>query len=110
MTETEIGMRRFYNWSRWANGGECAMVLQHYYPQRAAVAGQYIPEAGDVWEEEPYIPVDVKDAQNVERFIVSLPSHMVKAIKAMYIHRDNSMRVLVEYAARELMAKKFNIV
>lgn len=108
MTETEIGMQRFYNWSRWANG--CALVMQHYYPQRAAVSGQYIPEAGDVWEEEPYVPIDQKDAQIVETFIVSLPSHMVSAIKAMFIHRDNSMKVLVEYAARELMAKKFHVV
>ena len=110
MTETEIGMQRFYNWSRWANGGECAMVLQHYYPQRAAVAGQYMPELGEVWDDEPHIPVDQKDAEQVEKFIVSLPSHLVKAIKAMFMHRDNSMRVLVEYAARELMAKKFHVV
>lgn len=108
MTETEIGMQRFYNWSRWANG--TSQVMQHYYPQRAAVSGQYIPEAGDVWEDDPYIPVDHTDAEKVERFIVSLPSHMIHAIKAMYIHRDGSMRSIVEQAARELMAKKFHVV
>lgn len=110
MTETQIGMDRFYNWFRWSNGGSTALVLQHYYPQRAAVAGNYIPEAGDVWEEDPYIPIDQKDAQIVEKFIVSLPSHMVKAIKALYIHKDNSMKYLVEQAARELMARKFHVV
>lgn len=106
MTETEIGMQRFYNWSRWADGS--AMILQHYYPQKAAVCGEYV--TCDIWEPETNIPIDQKDAEQVEKFIVSLPTHMVSAIKAMFIHRDSSMRVLVEYAARELMAKKFHVV
>lgn len=82
------------------------MIMRHYYPRMAAVAGQYVPDAGEVWDDDPYIPIDHADAELVEKFIISLPSRMIKAIKNMFIHNDISQRHIVEHAARELVASK----
>lgn len=38
---TAQGMERLENWAVWAGKGECAMVLRHFYPRRAAVCGNY---------------------------------------------------------------------
>lgn len=118
MTDTEIGMQRFYNWCRWGVGGECNIIRKHYYPERAVVAGQYLPEAGDVWEEEIPIPIDVKDAMEVERLVTRvIPEHLSKAVRFYFIGRphivgipDKVIKEMVWQAAREIMTRKFHAI
>ena len=73
MTETQIGLLRFENWQRWALGGEKAIIMAHYYPPRAAMAGQHV--SSEVWDDDidALMPIDEKDAQLVERLILALP-------------------------------------
>lgn len=114
MTETELGMQRFENWRRYMLGGEAAMILSHHYERYAAVCGQHI--SSEVWEVETRIPVDPKDAEVVERYIVkSLPLHLSRAVRNYYIGRPKIvgipgkvLREWVEAAARELMCKRFH--
>jgi hypothetical protein len=118
MTETDHGMARFYNWMRWACGGECRMIMKHYYPERAAVAGNYLPEAGEVWNDETPIPIDVKDALEVERLITrELPIHLSKAVRFYFVGRpqiinipDKVIKDWVYQAARQIMYRKFRVV
>ena len=118
MTETQIGMMRLENWQRWCCGGELAIILQHYYPRRAAVAGQYMAEAGEVWNDEPdCMPVDERDAELVERLVCQLPVHLRNAVRFKFTGRPRMMGTpeswleeWVHQAAREIMAKKFHVV
>ena len=64
------------------------MIMEHYYPPVAAVAGQFRPEAGEIWEDEPPIPVDESDARLVEAFIRDrLPVHLRNAVRCRFIGR-----------------------
>lgn len=116
MTETQMGLLRFENWKRWAIGGECAMILQHYYPAKAAVCGMHV--SSEVWDDDDaQMPVDVRDAELIERMIKALPMHLCKAVRHHYTGRPRVIgipeKVLtdwVEQAAREIMAKKFHVV
>jgi hypothetical protein len=114
MTDTELGLQRLDNWARWACGGECAMILQLWYPKRAAVAGQHL--SSEVWDDEPArMPVNVKDAEIVEKLIIGLVPYLRNAVRHTYTGRprminthDKIIREWVEQAAREIMIKKFH--
>ena len=114
MTETQIGLQRLANWQRWACGGECAMILQHYYPRRAAVAGQHV--SSEVWDDEPCcLPIDERDAEMVEKLIRNLPTHLRNAVRYTYTGRPRMMgtpetwiKEWVDQAAREIMVKRFH--
>ncbi len=115
MTETQMGLMRLENWRRWAYGGEVAEILRHYYPRRAAVAGQYV--SSEVWDDDAHIPVDERDAELVERLIRNLPTHIRNAVRYRYTGRprmigtpDAWINDWVNQAAREIMAKKFHVV
>lgn len=116
MTETEIGLKRLDNWARWACGGECAEILRHYYPRRAAVAGQHL--SSEVWDNDDVpMPIDVRDAEIVERLILALPRHLCNAVRYTYTGRPRMIGTpsawvdqWVQHAAREIMAKKFHVV
>ena len=116
MTETQMGLLRFENWKRWACGGECAMILQLYYPSKAAVAGQHV--SSEVWDDDDVpMPVDVRDAELVERMLRHLPIHLCKAVRYKYTGRPKHIGIpesvltqWVEQAAREIMVKKFHVI
>lgn len=118
MTETQIGLMRFENWRRWACGGEYALIRELWYPSKAAVGGQYVAEAGDIWNnDEPTMPVDERDAELVERMIKALPVHLCKAVRFKYTGRPRHIGIpeyvldgWVEQAAREIMAKRFHVI
>ncbi len=118
MTNTELGMQRFENWRRHGLGGEAAIVMAHHYERYAAVCGHHI--SSEVWDEETRIPVDPKDAEIVEAFVVkTLAAHLSKAVRYYYLGRPRIIgipeRVIKEWvhqAARELMdnGNRFHIV
>lgn len=118
MTETQMGLMRFENWRRWACGGEYVILRELWYPAKAAVVGNYLAEAGEVWgTDEQVVPIDERDAEAVERLIKALPAHLCKAVRFKYTGRPRHIgvpeRVIdgwVEQAAREIMAKKFHVV
>jgi len=89
------------------------MILQHYYPRRAAVTGQYL--SNEIWDEADAVspPIDQRDAEIVERLILQLPRNICNAVRYTYIGRprmmgtpDACIRQWVEHAAREIMASK----
>ena len=116
MTETQIGLLRFENWQRWAIGGERAIIMSHYYPPKAAMAGMHI--SSEVFDDDTdvQIPIDERDAQIVEKLIISLPCHMCKAVRYHYTGRPKHIgmpRSVIEewinQAAREIMHKTVHI-
>ncbi len=92
------------------------MILQHYYPRRAAVAGQHV--SSEVWDDEPCcMPVDERDAEIVERMVRALPMHLRNAVRFTYTGRprmvgtpETWIKEWVEQAAREIMAKNFHVI
>lgn len=108
--DTQIGLSRLENWVLWSKRGEVAIVMSHYYPRRAAVCGNHIPDAGDVWESDAPVPVDEKDAVEVERLVLALPRHDRNIIMHFYFGRPKHMgisedvlRIWLESAARKLV-------
>jgi hypothetical protein len=121
MTETQMGLARFENWRRWASKGKYAMLRELWYPPRAAVVGQHLAEAGEVWGDDYDVglPIDEIDAELVGRLIKSLPAHMCNAVRFKYTERpqhigipDSVIDCLVEQAARAIMqhGKRFHVV
>jgi len=117
MTETQLGLMRFENWQRWALGGERTIILAHYYPPKAAIAGQHV--SSEVWDDdlEANIPIDERDAEAVERMIIALPKHLCCAVRYRYIGRPRHIgmprHVIEEWvnqAAREIMASKIRFI
>jgi len=113
LTETQAGLIRLDNWQRWARGGEIAIIMAHYYPPTAAMAGQHV--SSEVWDDdlEASMPVDVRDAETVERLILLLPCRMCLAVRHKYTGRPKHIGMsrhlvddLVKQAAREIMAMK----
>lgn len=110
-----MGLLRFENWQRWAIGGERAIILSHYYPPKAAMAGQHV--SSEVWDDglETLMPVDERDAQIVEKLIIALPCHMCKAVRYHYTGRPkhigiprNVIEEWINQAARTIMSKTFH--
>ena len=106
------GYARLENWQRWCLRGYAKDILRHYYPQRAAVCGNYLPEAGDVWEDDDILPVDDKDAEIVEKIIIAMPVQIKKAILCFYLHHprfigipDETLKDLVRQGAARLVDK-----
>jgi hypothetical protein len=117
MTETQIGLMRFENWQRWACGGEQSIIMAHYYPPRAAMAGQHV--SSEVWDDDidALMPIDECDAQIVEKMIVNLPCHLCHAVRFKYTGRPRHIGMpwhvineWVNQAAREIMARKFHVI
>lgn len=109
--DTKLGLDRLDNWARWGRRGEMAEVRNHYYPGKAAICGDYLPEAGDVWIEmhEIAIPVDQKDAELVEKLVLALPIQLKKAVTCWYLGRpavmgisNHTLREWLEQAARRI--------
>jgi hypothetical protein len=93
------------------------MVRDHYYPAKAAVAGQHV--SSEVWDDEYHgDPIDELDAQVVEHFVChNLPVHLCRAVRYHYTGRPKHIgipdRVILEWveqAARQLQAKRFHVV
>ncbi len=109
-TDTQIGMARLDNWARWGRRGEIAEICSHFYPRKAAICGEYLPEAGDTWDgSEADFPVDEKDAVLVERLVLAMPIQLRKAVTHWYFGRPRiigiSRYILQEWldqAARRL--------
>jgi hypothetical protein len=110
LTETQAGLIRLDNWQRWARGGEIAIIMTHYYPPTAAMAGQHV--SSEVWDDdlEALMPIDVRDAEKVEKLILALPHRMCIAVRHKYTGRPrrigmtrHTMDDLVNQAAREIM-------
>jgi hypothetical protein len=116
MTETQRGLMRLDNWARWCCGGELAIIMRHYYPRRAAVAGQHV--SSEVWDDDTApMPIDERDAELVEKLIRSMPVNLRNAVRNRYTGRpriigtpDSWLDQWVEHAAREIMAKKFHVI
>lgn len=109
MTGTQAGIDRLENWSRWCNRGEITEIMRHFYPRRAAVCGNYLSEAGDVWDEGQQLPIDAKDAVVVERLVIAMPIQLKKAVMYFYLHRpkfigvpDRVLHEWVDQAARRI--------
>ena len=94
MTDTQIGMARLDNWARWGRRGEIAEICSHFYPRKAAICGEYLPEAGDIWDgSEANVPVDEKDAIVVERLVLAMPTPLRKAVTHWYFGRPRIIGV-----------------
>lgn len=114
MSDTKRGLEMLENWSRWAVGGEHAIIMAHYYNRKSAVCGDYKrrsddPDADDTVVEVP-IPVDEKEAVIVEDALKQLAPHLFKAVRYWYTGRpridrvsENVLRGWVEHAAREIV-------
>lgn len=92
-SDTQNGLLRLDNWSRWNRRGEIAEIRRHYYPGKAAVCGNYLPEAGEVWAEEIPIPVDIRDAELVEKLVLALPIQLKKAVTHYYFGRPSTIGI-----------------
>lgn len=109
-TGTQDGILRLENWSRWCNRGEISEIMVHFYPRKAAICGEYRPESGDIWGNEPVeMPVDEKDAIEVERLVLAMPIQLKKAVMCFYLARprfigvpEKVLREWVDQAARRL--------
>ena len=115
LTDTQIGMARLDNWARWGRRGEIAAISSHFYAPKAAVCGNYLPDAGDVWNDGKVdVPVDEADAVIVERLVIALPMQMRLAVTHWYFGRPATLgisrytlREWVEQAARKLSGTGF---
>lgn len=109
---TAQGIERLENWAAWAGKGECAMVLRHFYPRRAAVCGNYKSseihdDPDDLIRTEP----DEEDALAVDKALCRLADHLRNAVRNRYFGRPKFINLDQEtldnwvcQAARELMS------
>lgn len=110
---TAQGMERLENWAVWAGKGECAMVLRHFYPRRAAVCGNYkSTETYDDPDDLIKIEIDEADALAVDKALCRLADHLRNAVKNRYFGRPKFINLDKEtldnwvcQAARELMSR-----
>ena len=78
------GMKRLQNWARWSNHGVYKMILKHAYPTRAAVCGEYSRHNPEYQPDHPKVPIDVLDAERVERALLRMPAQNRHAVVYMY--------------------------
>lgn len=109
---TAQGLGRLNNWAAWATKGECAMVLRHFYPQRAAACGNYTStEIYDDPDDLIRIEINETDALAVDKALCRLADHLRNAVKNRYFGRPKFINLDKEtldnwvcQAARELMS------
>ncbi|MGL5936149.1 MAG: hypothetical protein ACRCZI_11085 [Cetobacterium sp.] len=114
VTLTQLGMARFENWRLWAMRSANAALRGLWYPATAAIGDRQV--SSKLFDDDvPPPPVDVRDGQLVEDFVVRLEPQLNAAVRFWFLgHRSHwteridheSVKNLVERAARELMCKK----
>ncbi len=105
MTDTQIGMARLDNWARWGRRGEMAEICSHFFPRKAAICGEYLPESGDIWDgAEAEFTVDEKDAVLVERLVLVMPVQLRNAVTHWYFGRPRTIGISC-YTLQEWMCQ-----
>ena len=75
-------VQRLLNWARWCRG----WTGPPRQTQAASAEGNYIPEAGEVWErDEVEIEIDELDAEKVEKAITRLGPWARKILRFRYV-------------------------
>lgn len=117
MSDTQNGLDRLSNWARWSKRGEMAILRAQYYSPKAAVCGNYMADAGEVWADDVPMPVDERDAIIVERLVLALPIQLKKAVTHYFFGRprtigisEYTLREWVEQAARKITKNNFHKV
>lgn len=100
MSDIKTGMARLDNWYLWSRRGEMSEIFRHFYPMRAAVCGEFLPESGEVWTDEAEIVVDILDAELVEKLVLLLPIQLKKAVTHYYFGRPQTIGIS-NYTLRE---------
>lgn len=77
-----------------------AILRAQYYSPKAAVCGNYLADAGEVWADDVPMPVDERDAIIVERLVLALPIQLKKAVTHYFFGRPRTIGIS-EYTLRE---------
>ena len=109
---TKRGLERLDNWGNYGRRGEFAEIRKLYFAPKAAVCGDYLPPAGEVWEDQNdrHVVIDVIDAEKTEKQIINLPDHLKHAVTFKYFGRPklsgisgHQIQEWIDQAARRIM-------